>query len=159
MFARGNYAWLKQLRFSWDSLANNWNQWVLGYNPERQRSLLVRAGIDDATWRTLAVILIIATGLITLMLALLMLRNMKRVDRDPAQQAYRKFCAKLENTGLSRSSEEGPLDYAARVIHLRPDLTPGVTAITQLYIGLRYGAAAQPGAMQSLAWQVRRFRS
>src|SRR5690606_32454560 len=29
---RSNSEWLRQLRFTWDSFANDWNQWVLGYN-------------------------------------------------------------------------------------------------------------------------------
>ena len=35
--ARTTLAWLRALRYNWDALANKWNQWVLGYNPERQR--------------------------------------------------------------------------------------------------------------------------
>jgi transglutaminase-like putative cysteine protease len=159
MFARGGYAWIKQLRFSWDALANNWNQWVLGYNPQRQRTLLLRAGIDDATWRTLAVILIVATGLITLVLALLMLRNMQRVERDPALLAYRRFCAKLESKGLPRNPAEGPMDYASRLASLRPDLAVGTATITRLYVALRYGSDAVPGAVQALEWQVRKFQA
>ncbi len=159
MFARGGYAWLKQMRFSWDSLANSWNQWVLGYNPERQRTLLLRAGFDDATWRTLAVILIIATGFITLVLALLMLRKMGRTERDPVRLAYLRFCAKLGRKGLPRSPAEGPQDYALRLARLRPDLAAGIAAITQLYVALRYGSDAGSGTMQSLERQVRKFKA
>ena len=28
-----------RLRFAWDAIANSWNQWVLGYNPERQTAI------------------------------------------------------------------------------------------------------------------------
>ena len=30
---------------------NRWNQWVLGYNPERQREILTRLGFGDIDWR------------------------------------------------------------------------------------------------------------
>ncbi len=50
LFVRGDFAALRQLRLTWDLMANTWNQWVLGYTPERQRLLLSRVGIDDATW-------------------------------------------------------------------------------------------------------------
>ena len=53
LFVRGDFAALRQLRLTWDLMANTWNQWVLGYTPERQRLLLSRVGIDDATWHTL----------------------------------------------------------------------------------------------------------
>ena len=59
LFVRGDFAALRQLRLTWDLMANTWNQWVLGYTPERQRLLLSRVGIDDATWHTLAVVLLV----------------------------------------------------------------------------------------------------
>ena len=48
LLARGQAAWFRNMRFAWDSLANNWNQWVLGYNPDRQFWLLSRVGLDRA---------------------------------------------------------------------------------------------------------------
>jgi len=159
LMVRGDYPWLRQVRLNWDSIANSWNQWVLGYNPERQRNLMSRVGIDDATWRTLAVMLIVTTGLITLTFALLMLRRLKTVVRDPAQRAYYRFCAKLERENLRRDPVEGPLDYAARLSRLRPDLAAAVAAITRLYIALRYGRDAGTDALQDLERRIRQFRA
>ena len=42
---RGNWQLLNRIRFTWDAMANSWNQWVLGYTPERQTKLLHRCGI------------------------------------------------------------------------------------------------------------------
>lgn len=154
---RGGYAWLRQMRLTWDSLANSWNQRVLGYNPERQRQLLSRVGIDDATWRTLAVILIVATGLIMLVLSLFMLRRLRTVVRDPVKRAYLRFCRKLEREGLPRDPAEGPSDYAARLARLRPDLAPAVAAITRLYIALRYDVDTNAASVRALQQHVRQF--
>jgi protein-glutamine gamma-glutamyltransferase len=159
LFARAGHAWIKQMRLSWDSLANSWNQWVLGYNPERQRSLLSRAGLDDASWRALVFILIAATAIITLALAFAMLRKMGKTGHDPVLAAYLRFCAKLERKGLGRTPAEGPLDYAGRLAQLRPDLAPAVTAITQLYVALRYGTHATPAATQDLDLKTREFNA
>jgi len=41
------------MRFQWDALAHKWNVWVLGYNPERQRDLMLLLGVRDADWRSL----------------------------------------------------------------------------------------------------------
>ena len=38
--ARGDLAWVRELRYRLDAVTNGWNQWVLGYNPRRQRDLL-----------------------------------------------------------------------------------------------------------------------
>jgi transglutaminase-like putative cysteine protease len=159
LMVRGDYPWLRKLRLDWDSIANNWNQWVLGYNPERQRHLLSRAGIEDANWRTLAVILMAASGLITLTLALLMLRKFKTAVHDPARRAYRRFCAKLARKNLPRDPAEGPLDYAARLSRLRPDLAAAASAITRLYVALRYGTEANIEALHDLERRVRQFRT
>jgi transglutaminase-like putative cysteine protease len=37
LLMRVDLAWLRDIRFRWEAVANTWNQWVLGYNPERQR--------------------------------------------------------------------------------------------------------------------------
>ena len=159
LMVRGDYPWLRQARLTWDSLSNSWNQWVLGYNPERQRSLLSRVGINDATWRTLTVILIAATGIIMLALALITLRRLRTVVRDPVKLAYNRFCAKFGRKGLPRDPAEGPLAYAARLARLRPDLAPGIAAITRLYVTLRYGAYADSQALQEFKREVGRFRA
>ena len=45
LLMRADLAWLRDLRYRWDAVTNAWNQWVLGYNPERQRELLRRLGM------------------------------------------------------------------------------------------------------------------
>jgi transglutaminase-like putative cysteine protease len=157
MLVRGDYPWLRQLQFSWDSLANTWNQWVLGYNPERQRWVLSRVGIDEATWQTLGIVLIVATAVIMLSLIPLMLRTLQARINDPVKLAYLKFCGKLGRKGLPRAPAEGPSAYAARLSRLRPDLALSVSAITRLYVTLRYGARANPAAVRDLEQQIRQF--
>ncbi|MFN7088093.1 MAG: DUF3488 and DUF4129 domain-containing transglutaminase family protein [Burkholderiales bacterium] len=161
LMVRGGHEWLRRLRLNWDSLANGWNQWVLGYNPERQRRLLAHAGIDDASWRTLAAILVAASGLVTLALLGSLLRRLKAMPRDPAALAYGKFCARLGRCGLPRAAAEGPLAYAARLARLRPELAPAVAVITRLYVALRYGTAnaADAAALDELRRRVGKFRA
>jgi hypothetical protein len=154
---RGDNPWVRQLQFTWDSLANQWNQWVLGYSPERQRWVLSRVGIDDATWRTLGIALVIATALIMLLLAPLMLRSLRAQAVDPVHRAYSRFCAKLSRKGMERHPAEGPLHYAARLSRLRPDLAVQVGDITGLYIALRYGIDPGTASLRELELQVRQF--
>ncbi|MDB5865479.1 MAG: transglutaminase [Betaproteobacteria bacterium] len=130
---------LRRMRLTWDSVANTWNQWVLGYTAERQRTLLSRVGLDDATWRTLAGLLLAATGLIVLVLALVTLRRLRVRVHDPVSRAYLAFCAKLARRGLARDAAEGPLTYADRVTKVRPDLGTAVGDFVALYVALRYG--------------------
>ncbi|MBI3918118.1 MAG: DUF3488 domain-containing transglutaminase family protein [Betaproteobacteria bacterium] len=156
LLVRGDYPWLRQLRLTWDSVANSWNQWVLGYNPERQRSLMTRIGIDRSTWESLAFLLVIATLTVTVILFLLMARR-SRAATDPVKRAYLLFCRKLAGAGLPRAPSEGPAAYAARLAAARPDLQTAVAAITRLYIVLRYGVAPGPAARREFEERVRHF--
>jgi transglutaminase-like putative cysteine protease len=148
LFMGADLPLLRELRLTWDSLANSWNQWVLGYTPETQRALLTRVGLDDATWRTLAALLLGITGVFTLVLALFTLRRLRVRPRDPVALAYAAFCSKLRNRGLARLPNEGPLAYADRVIAVRPDLSDVVRRFTHLYVALRY---AGESGVQSIA--------
>jgi len=139
LLGRSDLEWLRQLRFTWDSLSNTWNQWVLGYNPERQFWLLSRMGLDRATWQTLAFILIVTTALITAAFGFLMLRRLGQRTRDPVTQLYARFCRKLARRGAARAPSEGPVDFAARAAQRFPEAAAAIHAITETYINLRYG--------------------
>jgi transglutaminase-like putative cysteine protease len=157
MMMRGDLEWLRQLRLSWDYVASTWNQWVLGYTPERQIWLLSRVGIDNATWQKLTAMLFVLCGAIVAAFVVLALRQLKARVSDPARAAYLRFCNKLRRRGLPRGPSEGPVDYAHRVGAARPDLTPEVSAITRLYVALRYGVEAGTGALNELKQRVRQF--
>jgi transglutaminase-like putative cysteine protease len=157
LLVRADYPWLRRLQLTWDSFANQWNQWVLGYNPERQRWVLSRVGIDEATWRTLGLVLIATTAVIMIALLPLMLRSLGAGIQDPAKRAYERFCAKLRRRGLPRASTEGPSAYAARLVRQRPELAASVGAITALYIALRYGVEKRITALRELEQKVREF--
>jgi len=127
----------RQLALTLDSIANRWNQTVLGYNLESQRALLYRAGLDGDTLRTLAALLIGATIIVTLALALATLTHRRRA-RDPVLAAYQTFCEKMAKASVVRGDAEGPLDFAARVARERPEFARDAAEITRLYVALRY---------------------
>jgi hypothetical protein len=158
LLARSDMEWLRQLRFTWDSLANSWNQWVLGYNPERQFWLLSRVGLDRATWQTLAFILAGTTALITLAFAYTMLRQLSRRSRDPAAAAYERFCRKLARRGITREPSEGPVAYATRAGALLPQYSAEIGRITDLYVQLRYGRRAGADAIRDLRGRIRALK-
>lgn len=139
-----------------DSVANSWNQTVLGYNLEMQRALLFRAGLDDSSWRTLAVLLIAAVSIVTLLFAFLTLRNRPQ-NRDRALDAYQQFCAKAERAGLLRRANEGPMDFLQRLSDARPDAAQAAQAITQRYIAIRYENSIKNNSLRELRKMVRAF--
>jgi transglutaminase-like putative cysteine protease len=144
---RGSFELLRQLRFTWDAMANSWNQWVLGYSPERQMKLLSDVGFGAATWQTLAVLLMAVAGTVVGVMALLVLRKLGLAPRDPVTRAWRAFCRKLARRGTERRPGEGPRDFARRAAAEQPSLEPMITAITELYVALRY--AGKSGKVQA----------
>ncbi len=55
---------LLKLRFNLDALTNQWNQWVLGYNTERQFAFLTRLGMEDITWQKMAINMLAGVALL-----------------------------------------------------------------------------------------------
>jgi transglutaminase-like putative cysteine protease len=154
---RSDLRFLKQLRFTLDAVTNSWNQWVLGYTPDRQLHLMERLGLGKPTWQRLIVLLMGMAGAVLLALALMILRRLRGAVPDSTQRAYRRFCLVLARAGLPRAASEGPTDFARRVIAQRPTAAGQVQAITALYVGLRYGHAGA-AELQLLHSLVRGFR-
>ena len=153
LLARG---W-RRLHFALDAVNNNWNQWVLSYGPQRQLELLSALGFKQASWRELALTLLLLTGTCLLGIALWMLVRTPGPS-DPVLQAWQRFCQRLERLGIRRAPSEGPRDLARRAMAAQPELATQVGSITDLYIRLRYGKSGQ-GAheVRQLQQRVRRF--
>ena len=157
LLVRQDYQWLRQARFIWDSMANSWNQWVLGYTPQRQVQFMTQLGMSDVTWQNMAIALLAASGFIMLGLAGMILWRLKTAPSDPAQKLYYKFCGKLAKKGFPRSPAEGPLDYARRMAQAKPEQAEPIGTISELYIALRYGGLASKTALRRLTRLVRAF--
>jgi len=156
-FVRTDVAWMKQLRLRWDTLNNQWNQWVLGYNQERQIGLFASLGFGIVSWQELAWGLLIGVGLLLSIVAALTLRPGRKPRADEVQALYLIFCTKLAKAGITRLATEGPLDFANRVHTARPELTTAVDGVTRLYIQLRYGHQATKEARDEFKARVKSF--
>jgi len=132
--------WLRQLRHRWEAAGNTWNQWVLGYNPQRQREVLSRLGFPDPDWRKMTVSLALLCGLALLIVGLWTLP--RRQARDPVQRAWQRFCKALARHGITRADWEGPLAFAQRVARERPELAEPTHEAASRYAALRYGHPA-----------------
>lgn len=152
LLARIDSAWLMQLRMTWDTLNNQWNQWVLGYGQERQYDFLSRLGLEMATREGLIAGLVAGIGMLLLAIAGFML-GQRKPSIDPVAALYLRFCNKLARTGLARRPNEGPADYSRRVATMRPDLAQSVASISALYIALRYRSRPRPELLR------RRFKT
>ena len=139
---RSDLSWLRELRFRWEAMNNTWNQWVLGYNPQRQRELLSRLGLREPDWQSMTAALGVLTGLLMLGFTAWALR--RRIRLDPALRAWNRLSRKLAGAGLARHAWEGPADYARRVAGAQPQLGAHMQRIAALYIALRYDRRKSP---------------
>ncbi|HET9700098.1 MAG TPA: DUF3488 and transglutaminase-like domain-containing protein [Burkholderiales bacterium] len=158
LLVRTDLAWLLQLRQTLDSIGFRWNQWVVGYNPERQLDLLSRLGMRAPDWRSMTAWLLAGAGALLLVFGAWMLRRMAATS-DPVLAAWRRFCRKLERSGLPRRPGEGPRDYCERIKGSRPALGEAVERITALYISLRYGTLHDREQARRLKRLVADFRA
>jgi transglutaminase-like putative cysteine protease len=157
MFVRGDFALLQRMRLTLDSVTYTWNQWVLGYTPDRQRRFLSYIGFSEATWQTLAFILILCAGLAVLIGAVFALRDLRGMREDAVKKIYRQFCRKLERCGLQRDAAEDPGVFAQRAAQQHPELADAVAEITALYIALRYGGKSGADRVRIFKSRVRAF--
>lgn len=149
--------WLRTLRFNMEALSNAWNQWVLGYDPQRQRELLIRLGMPAPEWQHIVLTLFWTLGFAVLLLSLWLLR--RAASADPAQRAWLRFCAKMRRAGLPRRASEGPISYATRAALARPAQAQHILDIARLYAELRYGPHPDRGRLARLARMVQSFRA
>lgn len=155
MFVRGDYQFLQRMRLTWDSVTYTWNQWVLGYNPERQRRFFNTLGFSETTWQVFAALLIGFSGLALLIGAILALRELQRLREEPALKLYRRFCALLARKGCPRAPHEGPQDYAQRAATALPALAKAIRETGRIYTALRYGRQPPPDLIKQLDAAIR----
>jgi transglutaminase-like putative cysteine protease len=136
-FVRLDAQWMRQLRNRWEAANNTWNQWVLGYNPQRQREVLARLGLTDPDWRSMSAWLAMLCGV--LLLAVMVWTLPKRRPADPVLRAWKAYCMQLDRRGVRRAEWEGPIAFAQRVADARPDLAALTHEAAGCYAELRYG--------------------
>ena len=156
--ARTQSPFLLKLRFNLDALTNQWNQWVLGYNTERQFAFLTRLGMEDITWKKLAINMLSGVALLVGIFTLIMLRRLSVRQADAVQALWLKACRKLEKAGLPRAPHEGAMDYAARVAAARPELSEDIRDLAARYASLRYGGEAEKDGLAAFRNAVRAFK-
>ena len=150
---------LSNVRYAWQMMNSQWDQWVVGYNLERQRQFFQQMGVQSVDWRTLGLWLLVATFVIGAVLMIGMMLRERPPRREASVAAWNRFCNKLALAGLARAPHEGPLDFLERVKASRPELAPRLEEITGRYVQARYGAGASKEELRMLARLVREFRA
>ncbi len=149
----GKGSLLGTLHLDWSALNNAWNQWVLNYSPEKQKSFIRSLGFDDPDWGTLITLMTVLGVAVTAAIATPLLRQRQKID--PTLALYLSLCHQLARLGYPRAPHEGPRSYGQRLAATDASLSaPRKAAIARflaLYESLRYAppARTQPKAALS----------
>lgn len=147
------WSWMQH---GWDLANYRWNQWVLGYDQSRQRQLMKQLGLDALGWHGLVAVMVGLLGLALGIVAVIVLGRRPR-QRDPLVRLYRRFCRKAARIVPCRANE-GPVDYADRLIAAAPERKREIEGIARLYTALRYGRAPNEHQLAELRRRVNAFR-
>jgi len=147
----------KKLNFVWDDINRNWNDWIVGYTPNKQQTLLDKVGLDHTAWNYLVIMLFTGLGLFIAIIALyLSVHKIRKPNR--AQLLFYQFCKKLARKGFHYAPTETASHFAQRIAAQRQELSPQVQEITGLYNQLRYARSPATGKLEQLEQCVAQFK-
>ncbi|MEO1204403.1 MAG: transglutaminase domain-containing protein, partial [Pseudomonadota bacterium] len=129
--------WLHDLTLRWDALNASWNDWILGYGPDKQASFLERLGMQSPTWRKMMLTMITVIVAMTVVLSLVMMWRLRPPPRDRASVLYSRF---LKRLGVQPATGETPDAFVARVASEADVADEHIARVATAYIAVRYGA-------------------
>ena len=153
----GNSEWLQSLALNWDAINTTWDRWVLAFGPDEQSALLEGLGFESPSLRDIALVCVVAVCALLLVATWLSLRT-NSARPDPVEQAWQRWCRRLAKRVRVRAPSEAPLEYAAAVAELRPDLGAAVGMVTEHYLRLRYDGVPTAEETRHFARLVRELR-
>lgn len=138
LMARPEFPLLHKLYQNWDAVNNGWNQWVLGYNQQRQLELFSRLTGKKVDWSWLISSMLIGLFSILGLLSLLLFRR-RRGKSTPLQRLYQDYLRRLAKLGIHNHPSESPTALAQRASQQLPQHAQTLQEITSRYLALRYG--------------------
>ncbi|MDT8437456.1 MAG: DUF3488 and transglutaminase-like domain-containing protein [Wenzhouxiangellaceae bacterium] len=155
--------WIYGLRNQYDRVQHLWNQWVLGFDFDRQQRLMNRIGLGDLPL-PLRALLLVAAGLAALLpmlwllrRAAMQLRGHSRLDR--AWAAVRQRAAHRTDPG---PAGETPRELLARMRGRLANIDELSRLVAQYYV-LKFGLPDQAPSLDGFcrrarAWRPRRIK-
>ena len=158
-------SFFEKLKFGLDAVNLKWEAWFTGYSYFEQKAFLEKIGlgkIDLAKWGGFVGLQLILALVVLVCLAgflgiLVWLFQRKKVGFDPVQNAYFLFCSRLAKNGMTRQSDQGPIDFATACVKKRPDLKQEIIAITDLYVQLRFQRRSPATTLEVFKKRIKNF--
>jgi hypothetical protein len=142
-----------------DWLRRGWNDFVLGFDADRQRQMLRPLGIDRLDPQRLMLMFAMVAVLALAATAWLVSRDVRQ--RDPLLRAWHRLSARYDKLGLGRAPHEAAIDWAQRIDHVRGG-DPVLLDLSRRFSDWRYAAPASDGpgqaALRALVRDLRAHR-
>ena len=181
LMSRRDYPLLRRAFLNWDSVNNGWNQWVLGYDDQKQLDFLKKLSGKNAQLQDMIFAMIAAIAMVMMVTTYFLLKKNK-VPVSPVQQLYSDYLKRLKrakiaanhqfnepklalnlNSNATRISAlnsnyyltpkpgEGALDFATRAAIALPQHSQVIMDIANHYNALQF--SRQPPAQLLLKLQ------
>ena len=137
---------LQNLTMTWDMLNAKWNDWILGYSPDKQKSFMEWLGMNAPSWRKMLLTLVVVVITLILAISAFMMLRYRPPKKDAAAILYNRF---VKKTGVERRIGETEQEFAARVVRESALPEDKVQTVTVAYLNARYGPGA-PDAEENL---------
>lgn len=162
IFSRRDYPLLRKVFLNFDSINNEWNQWILGYNDEKQFDFLSNLTGRNVTLQDMIIWMMSAIIFVMSVTSYFLLRKAK-LARNPIQKTYQQYLNKLNAIQLQPYPYEGALDFAERTALVLPSQRDEIMQIARHYNALQYGALENTPdkkqlTLQALQQMVNTFR-
>lgn len=155
-FLRGSLT-MQRMRLGWDAVNYRWNDWVLGYGPDKQRRTLTRLGFESVDTGPLLLWMTLIFGVMGALLGLWVNRHRPRHDPDPVTAGFARIAKRLTGAGYPPRPGEGPRDYLVRCATAEPAWRDDLQTLTESYLALRYGLTPSAAMQKRFRRAARRF--
>jgi protein-glutamine gamma-glutamyltransferase len=156
MMVRQDYPWIKKAYLNWDYLNNGWNQWILGYDNQKQLDFLKKLSGKNLSMYDIAVWMIAAIILMIFITAGMVLRKTGK-KLEPAKLLYANYLKKLSKLGLYPLNNEGALNFAHRISEKFPEQQSLIIEIANRYNALLYSKKPSPNMLLTLEQLINEF--
>lgn len=152
-------SFLKKLSLRWDTMNYYWSKWVISYNNTLRTDLITRfKSLMSSIGKQLVVSLAVLALLvfISLMIKQLLLSSKNKASEE--ESLYQRFVShnsKVHDAG--KNDHETEMQYAKRIAKENSEQASQIHAITNAYLGIRYGNQKSDTELQKLKQSISEY--
>ena len=125
--------------FRWDSIQNNWNNWVLNYDERKQSNFLQQLGVGIKNSSDMVFALVFMLLMVTGLYWIIGWYLTKPAKPARHEQDFNRLLKKLTKVGLEKRPAADSRDFLNRIVVSKLVQTTEIEVIINLYNQIKYG--------------------